>query len=228
MGVQPLPVGTFSLQLERVRQQALLWQGMALAERVFSGALLLVLLPLLIAVTFVIIALSRRSPLIAHQRIGQRGRPIWVLKFRTMWDRSSQCRNCMALVERLSSDFSAAINLKNREDPRVTSRFAAVCRRYSIDELPQLWHVFRGEMRLIGPRPLTAQEIETYYSSAADELLSIKPGISGLWQIRGRSRLSYVQRRRLDLFLVRNWSLRLYVKILIATPRTVLAGKHAW
>jgi exopolysaccharide production protein ExoY len=228
VGVQPLPVDTFSFQLERVRQQALLWQGIALAERVFSGALLLLLLPILILITFVTIALSRRSPLIAHQRIGQRGRPIWVLKFRTMWDSSSRDRSRMTLVERLSSDFSGAINVKNREDPRVTSRFAAVCRRHSIDELPQLWHVFRGEMALIGPRPLTAQEIEIYYSSAAHELLSIKPGISGLWQIRGRSRLSYFQRRRLDLFLVRNWSLRLYLKIFIATPPTVLTGKHAW
>jgi exopolysaccharide production protein ExoY len=228
VGVQPLPVDTFSVQLERVRQQALLWQGIALAERVFSGVLLLLLLPVLILVTFATIALSRRSPLIAHQRIGQRGRPIWVLKFRTMWDRNLRDRSRMALVERLSSDFSGAINVKNREDPRVTSRFAAACRRYSIDELPQLWHVFRGEMALIGPRPLTAQEIEIYYSSAAHELLSIKPGITGLWQIRGRSRLSYLQRRRLDLFLVRNWSLRLYLKIFIATPPTVLAGKHAW
>ena len=228
MGVQPLPVDTFSFQLERDRQQALLWQGIAFTERVFSGTLLLLLLPLLIVVTFVTLVLSRRAPLIAHQRIGQRGRPIWVLKFRTMWDRSSQCRNRMALVERLSSDFSAAINLKNREDPRVTSRFAAVCRRYSIDELPQLWHVFRGEMALIGPRPLTAQEIEIYYGSVAHELLSIKPGISGLWQTKGRSRLTYLQRRRLDLFLVRNWSLRLYMKILLATPPTVFAGKHAW
>jgi exopolysaccharide production protein ExoY len=229
VGVQPLPVDTFSFELERIQNQRLLWQGIAAAERAFSGALLLVLLPFLTFITLITVTLSRRSPVIAHQRVGQGGRAIWVFKLRTMWDRRSPSWRSIALVERLSSDCgSGAINVKNRNDPRVSSRFAALCRRYSIDELPQLWHVVRGEMALVGPRPLTAEEIETYYSSAAHQLLSLKPGITGLWQIKGRSRLSYLQRRRLDLFLVRKWSLRLYMKILVATLPTVLAGKHAW
>jgi exopolysaccharide production protein ExoY len=228
VGVQPLPVDTFNFELERIQNQRLLWQGIAVAERAFSGALLLVLLPFLTFITLITVTLSRRSPLIAHQRVGQGGRAIWVLKLRTMWDRRSPTSRSIALVERLSPGCGSAINGKNRNDPRVSSRFAAFCRRYSIDELPQLWHVVRGEMALVGPRPLTAYEIETYYCSAAHQLLSMKPGISGLWQIKGRSRLSYLQRRRLDLFLVRKWSLRLYMKILVATLPTVLAGKDAW
>ena len=228
MGVRPLPVDIFSFQLERTRKPRLIMRAIAVCEQGCSGVLLLLLLPFLMFITLVTAILSRRTPLIAHKRVGQSGRPIWVLKFRTMWGHSSPTSSSLRLVERLSSDCSIATNTKPRNDPRVTSRFAALCRRYSIDELPQLWHVFRGEMSLVGPRPLTTAEIETYYRSAQHELLTIKPGISGLWQISGRSRLSYLQRRRLDLFLVRKWSLALYVRILVATVPTVLAGKDAW
>ena len=228
VGVRPLPVDTFSFQLERIRKQPLIMRAIAVGEQACSGVLLLLLLPFLIFITLVTAILSRRTPLIAHKRVGQSGRPIWVLKFRTMWGQSSPTSSSLTLIERLSSDCSVSTKAKPRNDPRVSSRFAALCRRYSIDELPQLWHVFRGEMSLVGPRPLTTAEIETYYRSAQYELLTMKPGISGLWQISGRSRLSYVQRRRLDLFLVRKWSLGLYVRILVATVPTVLAGKDAW
>lgn len=228
MGVQPLPIRTFDFDLQRVRKESVLWRGIAVAERVFSGVLLLFLLPLFAFAVVAITILSRRPPLIAHQRIGQGGRAIWVLKLRTMWDRGSPGSSAIRFVERLAEEPNGGIGTKHRGDPRITSRFAACCRKYSIDELPQLWHVLRGEMALIGPRPLTAQEIETHYSSAADQLLSVAPGLTGLWQIKGRSRLTYLQRRRLDLFLVHKWSLGLYVKIFFATIPTVLAGKDAW
>jgi exopolysaccharide production protein ExoY len=228
VGVRPLPVDTFSFELDRIRKQRLIMHAIAVAEQAFSGLLLLLLLPFLVFITLITATLSRRSPLIAHKRVGRSGRPIWVLKFRTMWDHNAPKSKSIALVERLLPDCSSSRDAKPRNDPRVTSRFAALCRRYSIDELPQLWHVFRGDMSLVGPRPLTTTEIETYYCSARHELLTMKPGISGLWQISGRSRLSYVQRRRLDLFMVRKWSLRLYVRILVATIPTVLAGKDAW
>ena len=228
MSVQPLPIDTLALQLERIQRQPLLWAAVSFAERLCAGALLFVLMPPLVIAGVLIIVLSRRSPLIAHLRVGHAGRPIWVLKLRTMWDPGSPWHGSGTLVERLTPERTRAIAIKSSNDPRVTSRFAVLCRRYSIDEFPQLWHVLRGEMALIGPRPLTAAEIETYYSSAADRLLSMKPGLSGLWQIKGRSRLSYLQRRRLDLFMVRNWSLPLYLRILAATIPTVFAGKDAW
>ena len=114
------------------------------------------------------------------------------------------------------------------KNARVTSPFAAFCRRYSIDELPQLWHVMRGEMALVGPRPLTRQELDTYYGGDAAQVVSAKPGLSGLWQVYGRSSLTYAQRRRLDLLLVRNWSVSLYFRILLVTLPCVLAGKDAW
>ena len=118
---------------------------------------------------------------------------------------------------------------KSSADSRVTSRFARFCRRFSIDELPQLINVLRGEMSLVAPRPLTRGELIKYYGRDAAEVLLIKPGITGLWQVAGRSRLSYGERRELDLFLVRNrGSLKLYVTILLRTIPAVLKGQDGW
>jgi exopolysaccharide production protein ExoY len=228
VGVQYLPIDRVGFDVRRDRKQPLLWLGIETLERFSAGALLAILLPVLALIGLVTVLLSRRSPLVAHRRVGKAGRQIWVVKLRTMWDRSSREGELLTFVERLTPEFSQVTDVKNPNDPRVTSRFAVTCRKYSIDELPQLWHVVRGEMALVGPRPLTTTEIETYYRSAAGQLLSMKPGISGLWQIKGRSRLSYPQRRRLDLFMVRKWSLGLYIRILTATIPTVLAGKDAW
>lgn len=204
------------------------WKGIEAAERICAGTLLLALLPFLIIFALLIVALSKRSPLIAHQRIGQGGRPIWVLKLRTMWDREVANANLTGLIERVMPDLNGSAQPKERTDPRITSRVATLCRRYSIDELPQLWHVLKGDMVLLGPRPLTANEIQIYYGTAAVELLAVKPGLTGLWQTSGRSRLTYSQRRRLDLFMIRHWSVRLYLKILFRTIPAVLTGKDAW
>jgi lipopolysaccharide/colanic/teichoic acid biosynthesis glycosyltransferase len=143
-----------------------------------------------------------------------------------MWD--GRGRRRWGFIEWLPQTEFARAAPKSIDDPRVTSRFAAVCRRYSIDELPQLWQVFRGEMALVGPRPLTRSELDDHYGADAAELLRRKPGLTGLWQVKGRSRLTYDQRRRLDLFMIRRWSLPLYTRILIATVPCVVAGKDAW
>ncbi len=113
-------------------------------------------------------------------------------------------------------------------DPRVTSRFAAWCRRHSLDELPQLFNVARGEMSFVGPRPITRAELERYYGKSAEEVLSLRPGLVGLWQVMGRNRLSYRQRRRLDVFLVRRISVRLYARILLRTVPLILVGEGAY
>jgi lipopolysaccharide/colanic/teichoic acid biosynthesis glycosyltransferase len=191
-----------------------------------AGLFLVVIFPALAAAALAIAFLSRRSPLIAHLRVGQHGRNIWVLKLRTMWQqRSSGCR-LRPFIERLTGE--EIPESKSQTDARVTSRFAAVCRKYSVDEWPQLWHVIRGEMALVGPRPLTAAELDRYYGSSTALLLSVKPGITGLWQVKGRSRLTYPQRRRLDLFLIHHRCLRLYARILNATIPRVVTGKDAW
>ena len=203
------------------------WEAVMFGERVFALLILAALLPFLILAGVVVILLSRRCPLVAHARAGRNGKEIRVLKLRTMWSgAASKPGPFPYFVEHLRRE--PVPEIKKSDDPRVTSAFAAFCRKYSIDELPQLWHVVRGDLALVGPRPLTADELIEHYGAAAGEVLRVKPGLTGLWQIRGRNNLTYRQRRRFDLFLVRNWSFRLYAGILLATIPSVLTGKDAW
>ncbi|HEY7211453.1 MAG TPA: sugar transferase [Bryobacteraceae bacterium] len=204
---------------------ALTWTVIQTGERIVAGIVLAFTAPVLAVAAVILVLASRRSPLIAHRRIGKSGRPFWIFKLRTMWNREVQ--RPLHLIERIVQD-PPLQKTKSLQDPRIGNRFAAFCRRYSIDELPQLWQVVRGEMALIGPRPLTEGEIQAHYGSEANELLYRKPGITGLWQIRGRSALNYRQRRRFDLFLHRHWSLRLYLHIAAATIPAVFSGRNAW
>jgi lipopolysaccharide/colanic/teichoic acid biosynthesis glycosyltransferase len=224
--VQAAKAETLKLSLPAVHAAAYGWKMIDIAERLVAVTLLPAVAPLLLAAATVIAILSHRSPFVAHRRVGQRGRPIWVIKLRTMWAGEHQRK--FIFLERLPVACAPIPKQKSMGDPRITSRFAVFCRRYSIDELPQLWQVVRGEMALIAPRPLTQTELEIYYGAEAQELLMRKPGISGLWQVSGRSRLTYRQRRRLDLFMIRKWSFLLYLRILVATVPRVLAGKDAW
>jgi lipopolysaccharide/colanic/teichoic acid biosynthesis glycosyltransferase len=141
-----------------------------------------------------------------------------------MWDGKESATSFFE-IEDISGN---APGVKNGPDSRVRSRFAAFCRRHSLDELPQLYHVARGEMSLVGPRPLTAEELRDWYGPAAATILSLRPGLSGLWQITGRNRLTYPQRKRLDVFLARRATAGLYVLILLRTIPRVLCGDDAY
>lgn len=167
---------------------------------------------------------SGQSPFIAHRRVGWRGETLWMIKLRTMW--GEEPRTDALWIERITAD--PAADTKDPADSRVPNRFARFCRRHSIDEIPQLWHVIRGEMSLVGPRPVTAEELRRYYGADAEEILQVKPGLAGLWQISGRNRLTYAERKRLDLQFVRARSLRLYLKILLRIIPEVLTGKNSW
>ncbi len=197
-----------------------------LSERIAALAVLVALSPFLLMVAIFTALLSRTSPLIAHRRLGLGGSPLWVLKFRTMWRRGAQPAARFALVEYIVDDTGP--RTKIARDHRICSRFARFCRRHSIDELPQLLHVVRGEMSLVGPRPITNAEWDLHYRAHAAEVLDVKPGLSGLWQIGGRSHLTYEQRRDLDLALVRNRSLKLYFQILLWTLPEIWNGRNAW
>jgi len=202
-----------------------LWQTVSVCER---GAALLLFAgagPVLAAGALVVWGLSGRSPFIAHRRVGWRGETLWMLKLRTMWDRKQDPARA-TWIEYI--DEEAGAEPKRADDPRICHWFAAFCRRHSIDELPQLWHVIRGEMALIGPRPMTAREIRQYYGAEAAELLEMKPGIAGLWQTSGRNRLTYAERRELDLRFVRQRSFRMYLRILLRTLPEVWNGSNTW
>ena len=192
-----------------------------------AGLLLLALAsPILIASGLAVAIFSRRSPLVAHLRVAKEGAPFWMLKLRTMWDRHEPAPGAAGWIEHIVAE--PVSNGKDPSDSRVTSRFAAFCRRHSIDELPQLFHVVRGEMSLVGPRPLTRAEIHRHYGKRAPELLSVKPGLTGLWQVGGRSAIEFPQRSAMDLELVRSLKPRIYLAILARTLPALITGKGAW
>ncbi|MES1261354.1 MAG: sugar transferase [Acidobacteriota bacterium] len=196
---------------------------LAVPERVAAAAGLLLLSPALLMLGIAIAILSRRSPLVAHTRAGRHGEPLHMLKFRTMWEPGNS-----GPAKLKTESVSDAVPLrKNNGDARVTSRLAALCRRHSIDELPQLWHVARGEMSFVGPRPITRRELEAHYAGCIDEVLSLRPGMTGLWQVMGRNKLTYARRRRLDLLFVRRASAGLYFRILLRSIPRILKGTGA-
>ena len=199
---------------------------MDVCERVTAGALLVGLSPLLAASAATIALLSGRSPFIAHKRVGWRGATLWMLKLRTMWDGDDAKPEGGRWVEYI--DDEAGPGRKHAGDPRVSHAFARFCRKHSVDELPQLWHVVTGTMALIGPRPVTPAELREHYGSGADVILEAKPGIAGLWQVSGRSRLTYGQRRAFDAEFVQKRTLRMYLMILLRTIPEVIFGSNSW
>jgi lipopolysaccharide/colanic/teichoic acid biosynthesis glycosyltransferase len=222
--------GTRMATIPLVRQEAvrgLNWPAMALCERMAAAAFLALLAPVVLASALLIAALSRRSPLIAHRRVGWRGADLWMIKLRSMWQpgESSGPRGWQ-LIEYI--DGPSGPELKRAGDPRVPNGFARFLRRHSIDEIPQFWHVMRGEMSLVGPRPMTAGELRDFYGADAGEVLRVRPGMVGLWQVSGRNELSYEERRRLDLELVRGRSPRVYAGILMRTVAEVCNGANSW
>lgn len=228
-----IEVGIYSLASipvprENAPVQELTWQALDVCERLTSVALLTGLSPVLVASAVTLSCLSGLTPLIAHRRVGWRGSTLWMLKLRTMWganDKTPRGRvvGCVEYIDDVDGP-----ELKQPGDARVTNWFARFCRKHSIDEMPQLWHVIRGEMSLVGPRPVTDVEMQRHYGADADEVLQVKPGLAGLWQISGRNRLSYQDRRRLDLRFVRSRSIRMYLRILFRTIPEVWSGSNSW
>jgi lipopolysaccharide/colanic/teichoic acid biosynthesis glycosyltransferase len=194
-------------------------------EPLVASAAILLLMPLGILIAIAIYALSRRGPLVRHARTGWHGAPMGVLKFRTMWN-GTESPSRFFSVEDIAGN--APEVCKREGDSRVTSKFAAFCRRHSLDELPQLYHVAKGEMSFVGPRPLTAPELQRWYGISAAAILTLRPGLTGLWQVMGRSRLTYLQRKRLDQFLVRHACPGLYFRIFVKTIPKVLFGDDAY
>ncbi|MGR0220631.1 sugar transferase [Agromyces sp. ZXT2-6] len=190
-------------------------------DLVIGAALLVVLSPLFL---FITLAIRRDSPgpaIFSQERVGLNGERFHMLKFRSMVvDAESQLPT---LLDRTDGN---GVLFKMRTDPRVT-RVGAFLRRYSLDELPQLVNVLRGEMSLVGPRPPLASEVERYDDWARRRLL-VRPGITGLWQTQGRSDLSWDDSVRLDLYYVENWSLTGDIVILYRTARAVVRAHGAY
>jgi len=189
-----------------------------------SGVGLVLLMPVFAAVGLTIRLSSPGPVFFSHLRIGQHGRPFRIVKFRTMrGDAEEVLRRDTALWEKyVANDFK----LPPGEDPRIT-RIGRWLRKTSLDELPQLWNVFKGEMSLVGPRPIVKAELEQWYGQQATELLSVPPGMTGLWQVAGRSDIRYPGRVELELQYVRTQSIFMDLKLLFWTALQVLKGKGA-
>jgi lipopolysaccharide/colanic/teichoic acid biosynthesis glycosyltransferase len=194
---------------------------------VVAAALLVLLLPLLLLIAIVIRLDSRGWAVYRQQRLGHRRRPFVVNKFRTMAADAGHDTHrefVLALIsgERGPTDTGV---FKLTEDDRIT-RVGRFLRRSSLDELPQLWNVLRGDMSLVGPRPPIPYEVEKYPEHWFGRF-AVKPGITGLWQVNGRSELTLEEMIALDLEYVRRRSLRLNLEILLRTVPAVLRARGA-
>jgi exopolysaccharide biosynthesis polyprenyl glycosylphosphotransferase len=188
---------------------------------VLAGLLVILLSPLLLGIAAWITLDSRGPVLFRQTRAGIGGRPFTVYKFRTMVVDAEARLD--ALREQNESD---GLLFKMRNDPRIT-RSGRFLRKYSLDELPQLFNVLRGDMALVGPRPPLMSEVEAYGDDVRRRLL-VRPGITGLWQVSGRSDLSWEESVRLDLYYVENWSPALDASILWKTFFAVVRGGGAY
>jgi exopolysaccharide production protein ExoY len=195
-------------------------------ERAAGYLLLAVTAPVTAVSAATVALLSRRTPFVAHLRVGKDDQSFWMWKLRTMWDRNEPPTRSRGWIEYIVAE--PAGDGKPIVDSRVTSKMAAFFRRHSIDELPQLWNVARGEMALVGPRPLTRGELVRHYGARSSELLSVKPGLTGLWQVSGRSHIRFPQRARMDLALVRTLTPRMYLTLLFRTISALIYANGAW
>jgi exopolysaccharide biosynthesis polyprenyl glycosylphosphotransferase len=190
-------------------------------DRCVALLALLVLAPVLLVIATLIKADSRGSVLFRQTRSGLDGNPFPLYKFRSMVPTAEDL-----LIDLTQQNEGSGTLFKIRRDPRVT-RIGRVLRRLSIDELPQLWNVVRGHMSLVGPRPPLPSEVEQYAVDTRRRLL-VKPGLTGLWQVSGRSDLTWEESVRLDLYYVENWSFVLDLVILARTIVAVAAGRGAY
>jgi lipopolysaccharide/colanic/teichoic acid biosynthesis glycosyltransferase len=201
-----------------------------LIDIVGSAAALLVCLPLLWLIALAIKATSKGPVLFSQTRVGQYGKRFIVLKFRTMYtdiDRSIHKKFVTTLIADKEQSEPSIQNgkpiYKLTNDKRIT-KIGSFLRRTSLDELPQFFNVLRGEMSLVGPRPAVRYEVAAYQTWHRRRVLEFKPGITGLWQVEGRSKVKFDDMVRMDLRYATSWSIWLDLKLLLRTPLAVLKG----
>jgi exopolysaccharide production protein ExoY len=205
------------------RQQPLGGMVKRLTDILVATLALILAAPIMLVIAAFILAVDGGPLIFAHRRIGFAGRPFDCYKFRTMRRDASE-----ALQQYLADNPDAAREWREtkklKHDPRITL-FGKLLRVSSLDELPQFFNVLLGEMSCVGPRPVVADELPLYGASAAD-YLSARPGITGLWQVSGRSSIGYAERVALDSCYARDWSLRHDLTILLRTVFAVIRIDH--
>lgn len=231
-----VPVGNMELQklydakmiMLRVRNNMLRWYNKVL-KRCFDLIVSMIFLPIIIIVSIIIgICIYIESPgpiFFIHYRVGQQGKNFPCYKFRTMVENAQEVlKEALKKDVALQKEWNVAFKLKN--DPRIT-KVGGFLRRTSLDELPQIINVFLGQMSLVGPRPIITKETERYGEYINDYYL-VPPGITGLWQVSGRSDTTYTERVEMDTWYVRNWSVWIDIVLLYKTIFVVLNRKGAY
>ncbi len=194
-------------------------------DLLLSSLFLIVLSPLFLVIFIAVFFDSKGHPIFAHERVGYMGRRFKMLKFRTMrLDGDRVLKEALERNESLKKEWSE--NFKLKDDPRVT-KLGRFLRKTSLDELPQFFNILKGEMSLVGPRPIVKDEIKKY-GEYFDYYKLVKPGITGLWQVSGRNDVSYSERVMMDVWYVRNWSIGLDVVIILKTIYSVLSLKGSY
>ncbi len=211
-----------------VRQQLFL-PGPRLLKALLDKALVLFVglacLPLIVLISLLVVVDSSGPIFYRQTRIGRRGKRFKVWKFRSMVvDADRVLEQYFERYPQLRKDWEKDQKLK--DDPRIT-RVGKFLRQTSLDEMPQLWNVLRGEMSMVGPRPIVQEEVRRY-GDKFKLYLQVLPGITGLWQVSGRNNITYDERVNFDTYYVRNWSVWLDIYILIRTVKVVLAGDGAY
>ena len=216
-GVEGIPMVEMGNNLGRYYPQ--------IVKRVFDlivGGIITIILSPVLGVCALAVRMSGPGPILfRHMRLGKGGRHFPQFKFRTMVKNADEIlQNDPELMKEFQEGF------KLRDDPRIT-RAGRFLRRWSLDELPQLFNVLRGEMSLVGPRPIVENEVEKY-GFFADALFSVTPGMTGLWQVSGRSDVGYEERVKLDLLYIERWTLWEDLRILLLTPGAVVSGRGSY
>ncbi|TFV90369.1 sugar transferase [Blastococcus sp. CT_GayMR16] len=213
--------GLSLLQMERPELRGVRRVAKTAFDRIGAGVGLLLLVPVLLTVALMVKVTSRGPILFRQERVGRDGRIFAMIKFRSME------ADAELLLERLTAaNEGNGVLFKLRHDPRVT-RVGRTLRRYSLDELPQLFNVLKGDMSLVGPRPPLPSEVGRFEADMHRRFV-VKPGLTGLWQVSGRSNLSWDDSMRMDIHYVENWSLLLDLMILWRTVGAVLRGDGAY
>lgn len=183
--------------------------------------------PIYLIIALIIFVTSPGKVIYSHERIGRGGKPFRCYKFRSMYiDADQRLKIILETNPYLKEEWEK--NYKLKKDPRITP-FGAFLRKTSLDEIPQFWNVLRGDLSVVGPRPVVKDEITKYYHVKAYKILSIRPGLTGIWQVSGRSDIkSYETRIQMDEFYVENHSFFLDMKLIAKTIPAMLFSKGAY
>lgn len=192
----------------------------------FSLSVLVLFLPVFLTIMLFVIFTSKGKPVYSHERVSRGGKSFKCYKFRSMYpDADIRLQDLLQNNPALKKEWETCRKLKN--DPRVTP-FGSFLRKTSLDELPQFWNVLKGDLSVVGPRPVMKDEVVQYYGHKAHKILSVRPGLTGIWQTSGRSNTSYENRIQMDEHYIDNQSFLLDVKLVAKTIPSMICSKDAF